>query len=149
MSKIRADYPTFDMINCPRCDHEQQVITDLHEPMSMGEYYPIGCDQCKKSFDFDVQYVVKPLTDECGLLNDWNQLDIEHKKFVLRVRAGRGCKHSAEPHHCDSEEKNEYGFEQIALWKKAEASGFIARVGSYKWVTTDKFADLERKVFGI
>ena len=81
---------------------------------------------------------------------DWNKLDDEHKRFVIRVRNGSGGKHAAEPHYQLTGEECSEGYpEQIALWEKAEASGFIECTGSYKWVTTAKFADLEKDLFGI
>lgn len=85
------------------------------------------------------------------LLNDWNSLDIEHKRFILRVDKSRGGKHGAEPCSIGSDVRydppNEECFKSIALWVKAEKSGFIECVGSYKWVTTDKYADLEKELF--
>lgn len=87
------------------------------------------------------------------LLDDWNALDTEHKKFVLRVRDGGGAKHSAAPHSIDSEERhdppNDEYFKSVPLWEKTEASGFIECIGSYKWITTDKYADLEAELFGL
>ena len=84
-----------------------------------------------------------------SLIHEWNKLDRHHKKFVLRVRDGGGGKHAAAPHYCDSDEKNEYGFKQIALCHKAEESGFIECVGSHKWITTNKFAELEAELFAL
>jgi hypothetical protein len=88
-----------------------------------------------------------------SVLDDWNKLDSDHKKFVLRVRNGGGGKHAAEPHSIESAERcdppNDEYFKSIALWDKAEASGFIECIGSYKWITTDKYSDLELHVFEI
>jgi len=39
------------------------------------------------------------------LLESWNKLDADHKRFVLRVRDSNGCKHGAAPTSIDSEEK--------------------------------------------
>ena len=87
------------------------------------------------------------------ILENWNNLDSDHKKFVLRVMRGNGCKHSAEPCSIDSDIRldpphQEY-FESIALWKKSEESGFIECTGSYKWIVTNKFRELERIIFDI
>lgn len=86
-----------------------------------------------------------------GLLEDWSKLDLDHKKFVLRVRRGGGGKHAAGPHSIDSGERepppNEEYFKSIALWEKSEEIGFIKCIGSYRWVTTQKFSDLEVLVF--
>ncbi len=88
-----------------------------------------------------------------GLLEKWDNLDSDHKKFVMRVRDGNGCKHAAEPCSIDSDVRldppNEEYFESIALWKKAEETGFIECAGSYKWVITNKFRILESVLFGI
>lgn len=85
--------------------------------------------------------------------DDWNKLDNEHKEFVLRVREGCGGKHAAEPHSMDSDiplkPPNEDLFEVIYFYEKAEASGFIECVGSWKWLVTDKFNTLEDELFGI
>ena len=78
------------------------------------------------------------------LLEDWSRLDKQHKEFVLRVRNGSGGKYAAEPHFSDSDPE-----EQIALWEKTERLGFIECTGSYSWVTTAKYADLERELFGL
>lgn len=90
---------------------------------------------------------------QCDLLKDWNKLDSDHKKFVLRVRNSNGYKHGAEPACIDSNERhdppNEEYFKSIALWKLTEGSGFIECIGSHKWIVTDKYKDLEKLLFGI
>lgn len=87
------------------------------------------------------------------LLSDWNELDNEHKKFVLRVHHSNGCKHGAEPSSIDSnircEPPNEEYFKGINLWEKTEESGFIECVGSYKWATTDKYKNLINELLEI
>jgi hypothetical protein len=87
------------------------------------------------------------------LLEDWNKLDDDHKKFVLRVRDGGGCKHGADPSSIDSEVRheppNEEYFHSTSLWEKTEESGFVECIGSYKWIVTDKYKDLEALAFGI
>jgi len=87
------------------------------------------------------------------LLKRWNELDREHKKFILRVRDSGDCKHGAEPTSIDSTERhdppNDEYFKSIPLWEKAEESGFIKCAGSYKWMITDKYRDLENKLFEI
>lgn len=87
------------------------------------------------------------------LLDQWNELGNEHKKFVLRVRNSGGGKHGAQPSSIDSNERfdppNQEYSKSISLWEKAEKSGFIECIGSYKWITTAKYSDLELLVFGI
>jgi len=87
------------------------------------------------------------------LLSEWNNLDVDHKKFILRVRDGNGGKHAAEPCSIVSDVRfdppyDEY-FTSIALWEKAEKSNFIECTGSYKWIATNKFKDLESELFGL
>ena len=87
------------------------------------------------------------------IVSDWNKLDSDHKKFVLRAKDSGGGKHACEPHSVDSEnlcdsDFPEYGFKQVCLWEKCEESGFVDCVGSYKWVSTAKFAALQAILFG-
>ncbi len=87
------------------------------------------------------------------LVNEWSNLDTPHKQFVLRVRDGMGGKHAASPCSIDSEERhdppNDRHFKSIALWEKTESLGFIVCTGSFRWVTTAKFSELEDLLFGI
>ena len=84
------------------------------------------------------------------LLDEWNLLDKDHKEFVLRVLDSKGGKHAAEPEYEDTKEPNGFGgMKQLALWEKAEESGFINCVGSYKWMVTDNFIKLQRELFEI
>ena len=80
------------------------------------------------------------------LKSDWNKLDNEHKKFVLRVHASNGGKHGAEPSSMFNEEIDE---PSIGFWHECEKLGFIACVGSYKWMSTDKYSELVRELFCI
>ena len=87
------------------------------------------------------------------IVSDWNKLDSDHKKFVLRAKDSGGGKHACEPHHVDTAElwdtrHPEFGFKQTSLWVKCEESGFVDCVGSYKWVSTAKFAALQAILFG-
>ena len=87
------------------------------------------------------------------LTKKWNLLDYDHKKFILRVRNSNGSKHGAQPTSIDSTERcaapNSEYFKSIALWHKAEDSGFIKCVSSYSWIVTAQFGDLERELFNI
>ena len=79
-----------------------------------------------------------------NVLQDWNKLDKDHKQFILRVRMGNGAKHAAEPHYKWSDDTN-----HIKFWALSEDSGFVRCTGTYKWVVTDKFNDLESELFGV
>lgn len=80
------------------------------------------------------------------ITDDWDSLDNEHKKFALRVRNSRGCKHGASPCSSFSENIDE---PSIGFWTECERLGFIECTGSYKWEITDKFSTLERELFKI
>ncbi len=78
------------------------------------------------------------------LLEEWNQLDSEHKKFVLRVRDSGGAKHGAAPCSKFNDDINEAS---VSFWTECEKLGFIECIGSCKWITTDKYAELEKELF--
>lgn len=73
-----------------------------------------------------------------SILQQWLALDVEHRKFVLRVRNGNGGKYAA-----TSERDEDGNIKEVALWKKAEESGFVKCVGSYAWEVTKKYQALE------
>lgn len=74
-----------------------------------------------------------------SIKEDWDKLDQDHKRFILRVRDSNGCKHGADSSYT----------KDVVLWNKAEKSGFIRCIGSFKWVVTSKYYDLEKELFGI
>lgn len=88
--------------------------------------------------------IISPPPRGKSLINEWFSLDIEHRKFILRVRNGNGWRNAADPHYAPTSERDEDGkLKEVALWKKAEESGFVRCIDSYAWEVTNKYDALE------
>lgn len=77
---------------------------------------------------------------EKPVIKEWKSLSKEEKDFVLRVSNNQGVKYGAEPHFS----KNS----MVSLWENPEKLGFIQSVGSYKFVVTDKYKEIENILKG-
>lgn len=85
--------------------------------------------------------------------DEWDMLDAEARGFVLRVHLSNGCKHGSDPISVDTNEVvfidsdgHKY-FGSRSLYELPENLGFIHCVGSYKWITTNKFIALSKFLF--
>lgn len=79
-----------------------------------------------------------------GILQKWKQLSKDEREFVLRIKENGGFKYGGEPHYINSDEEDENGYKkQIALWENPEELGFIKCIGSYKWIVTEQYIELE------
>ncbi len=74
------------------------------------------------------------------LVDEWNQLDAEHKLFVLRVRSCQGLTSLCEPIASDDGE--------VIFWELPQELEFIECSGKYSWVITPKYRSLELELMG-
>lgn len=77
---------------------------------------------------------------EKPVIKEWESLSKEEKEFVLRVSKNEGTKYGAEP-YCDYANN-------INLWENPEKLGFIQSLGSYKFVVTEKYKEIENVLKG-
>jgi len=108
-------------INCPYCNHAQEVCHDDGEGYSESESHQMECYECEKTFVFYtcISFDYTPLKADC--LNEGGDHDFQPTKTFPREYTKMRCSMCDEERRCNDAEKKHLGYwEEINTTKPKE-----------------------------